>query len=226
MALHRKACHSKGKACYSKGNESPQLPFRGSSLHSLTFHLSWHASAPKRVSLRGLGTRILKLRRQGFFAILPPLCREGAACAQEVSGDDRVAIFRLDKDQFLRQLNELKQAGDEYEAAKQELSVAVDQAALGINNAQGASSQYSALKELQQFGRPAHVSLVTLDEEMANLSLDQEETIEDLRWSVDSFEFEDEAERQDILSTLDGLSEKFSYTSPKGMSKIHDALNS
>ena len=95
-----------------------------------------------------------------------------------------MAIFRLDKDQFLRQLNELKQAGDEYEAAKQELSVAVDQAALGINNAQGASSQYSALKELQQFGRPAHVSLVTLDEEMANLSLDQEETIEDLRWSV------------------------------------------
>ena len=226
VALHRPACHSKGKACHSKGNESPQFPFRGSSLHSLTFHLSWHASAPKRVSLRGFGTRILKLRRQGFLAILPSLCREGAARAQEVSGDDRVAIFRLDKDQFLRQLNELKQAGDEYEAAKQELSVAVDQAALGIDNAQGASSQYSTLKELQQFGRPAHISLVTLDQEMASLSSDQEETIEDLRWSVDSFEFEDEAERQDILSTLDGLSEKFSYTSPEGMSKIHDALNS
>jgi len=138
-----------------------------------------------------------------------------------------VAIFRLDKDQFLRQLNELKQAGDEYVAAKQEMNLAVDQASQGIDNAQGASGggQYSTLKELQQFGRPAHVSLVSLDSEMAILSTEQEETIEDLRWSVDSFEFEDEAERQDILNTLDGLSEKFSYSSPDGMKKIHNALN-
>ena len=58
--------------------------------------------------------------------------------------DDRVAIFRMDKDQFRRQIAELEQTGAEYEGAKASLSSAVGNSCQDLVGAQRAPAVQGA----------------------------------------------------------------------------------
>lgn len=142
--------------------------------------------------------------------------------------DDRVAIFRMDKDQFRRQIAELEQAGAEYEGAKASLSSAVGNSCQDLQNTGACTpsddDRWSGLNELQQFRAPVHTSLFAVDKEMKQLSELQKATIEDLRSSLDSFTYRDDAERAEFAAALDRLDRQFTYTPPQGMGAIAQAL--
>ena len=142
--------------------------------------------------------------------------------------DDRVAIFRMDKDQFRRQISELEQAGAEYEGAKASLSSAVGNSCQDLQNTGACTpsddDRWSGLNELQQFRAPVHTSLFAVDKEMKQLSELQKATIEDLRSSLDSFTYRDDAERAEFAAALDRLDRQFTYTPPQGMGAIAQAL--
>ena len=130
--------------------------------------------------------------------------------------DDRVAIFRMDKDQFRRQIAELEQAGAEYEGAKASLSSAVGNSCQDLQNTGACTpsddDRWSGLNELQQFRAPVHTSLFAVDKEMKQLSELQKATIEDLRSSLDSFTYRDDAERAEFAAALDRLDRASSRT--------------
>ena len=93
-----------------------------------------------------------------------------------------MAIFRMDKDQFRRQIAELEQAGAEYEGAKASLSSAVGNSCQDLQNTGACTpsddDRWSGLNELQQFRAPVHTSLFAVDKEMKQLSELQKATIE------------------------------------------------
>lgn len=139
-----------------------------------------------------------------------------------------MAIFRMDKDQFRRQIAELEQAGAEYEGAKASLSSAVGNSCQDLQNTGACTpsddDRWSGLNELQQFRAPVHTSLFAVDKEMKQLSELQKATIEDLRSSLDSFTYRDDAERAEFAAALDRLDRQFTYTPPQGMGVIAQAL--
>lgn len=139
-----------------------------------------------------------------------------------------MAIFRMDKDQFRRQIAELEQAGVEYEGAKASLSSAVGNSCQDLQNTGACTpsddDRWSGLNELQQFRAPVHTSLFAVDKEMKQLSELQKATIEDLRSSLDSFTYRDDAERAEFAAALDKIDRQFTYTPPQGMGAIAQAL--
>lgn len=97
-----------------------------------------------------------------------------------------MAVFRLDKDQFRRQVAELVKAGDKYEDAQNELSFAVGQSCKDLqNNGVCAPSsdddRWSNLDELRHLRTPVHTSLVAVDKELKHVSEQQHKVIADLR---------------------------------------------
>ena len=124
-----------------------------------------------------------------------------------------MAIFRMDKDQFRRQIAELEQAGVEYEGAKASLSSAVGNSCQDLQNTgvctPSDDDRWSGLNELQQFRAPVHTSLFAVDKEMKELSKLQKATIEDLRSSLDSFTYRDDAERAEFAAALDSAGIKY-----------------
>lgn len=140
-----------------------------------------------------------------------------------------MAVFRLDKDQFRRQVAELVKAGDKYEDAQNELSFAVGQSCkdLQSNGVCAPSSdddRWSNLDELRHLRTPVHASLAAVDKELKHVSEQQHKVIADLRASLSSFDFRDDAERNEFVKILDKLDRKFTYVSPEGMDLIGNVL--
>lgn len=138
--------------------------------------------------------------------------------------------FRLDKDHFMQQLRELQRAGDEYTEAKKDLSSAVsvgckDIQSSGFCSASGDDeSSWSRLDELQQFRTPVHTSMVAISKEMEHIADQQQETIANLRASLDAFEYTDQAERNEFVEALNTLDRQFTYTEPRSLGVIDRAL--
>ena len=138
--------------------------------------------------------------------------------------------FRLDKDHFMQQLRELQKAGDEYTEAKRDLSGAVSIGCkdLQISGACSASgddeSSWSRLNELQQFRTPVHTSMMAISKEMEYIAGQQQETIANLRASLDAFEYSDQAERIRFVKALDKLGRQFTYNEPESLKAIDRAL--
>ena len=138
--------------------------------------------------------------------------------------------FRLDKDHFMQQLRELQRAGDEYTEAKKDLSSAVsvgckDIQSSGFCSASGDDeSSWSRLDELQQFRTPVHTSMVAISKEMEHIADQQQETIANLRASLDAFEYTDQAERARFVEALNTLDRQFTYTEPRSLGVIDNAL--
>ena len=76
-----------------------------------------------------------------------------------------MAVFRLDKDQFRRQVAELVKAGDKYEDAQNELSFAVGQSCKDLQSngvcAPSSDDRWSNLDELRHLRTPVHTIKVS-----------------------------------------------------------------
>ena len=141
-----------------------------------------------------------------------------------------MAVFRLDKDQFRRQVAELVKAGDKYEDAQNELSFAVGQSCKdlqsnGVCAPSNDDDRWSNLDELRHLRTPVHASLAAVDKELKHVSEQQHKVIADLRASLSSFDFRDDAERNEFVKILDKLDRKFTYVSPEGMNLIGNVLS-
>ncbi len=114
-----------------------------------------------------------------------------------------MGIFYLDRDSFDAQLNLLVSAGDNFDSAKSKF----------YDGVRESSEIWSELNELDQFGLLLRDSLASIDDRLGQISSRYKGIVSDLQQAVQNFAGIDESERKDIMTKLNGLTDKFSFIS-------------
>ena len=114
-----------------------------------------------------------------------------------------MGIFYLDRDSFDAQLNLLVSAGDNFDSVKNKF----------YDGVRESSEIWSELNELDQFGLLLRDSLASIDDRLGQISSRYKGIVSDLQQAVQNFAGIDESERKDIMTKLNGLTDKFSFIS-------------